>query len=38
MAVESKLLFHPEVLRRQARLFDLPDQAGTWQSRDNSMR
>jgi hypothetical protein len=31
MAVESKPLFHPEVLRQQVRAFNLPDQAAAWQ-------
>ena len=31
MAVESKPLFHPEVLRQQARSFSLPEQTATWQ-------
>jgi len=31
MAVESKPLFHPEVLRQQVRSFNLPEQTGTWQ-------
>jgi hypothetical protein len=31
MAVESKPLFHPEVLRQQVRAFSLPEQAGVWQ-------
>jgi len=31
MAVESKPLFHPEVLRQQVRSFNLPDQTATWQ-------
>jgi hypothetical protein len=31
MAVESKPLFHPEVLRQQVRSFNLPDQTGAWQ-------
>jgi hypothetical protein len=32
MAVESKPLFHPEVLRQQVRVFNLPAQAAGWQS------
>jgi hypothetical protein len=31
MALESKPLFHPEVLRQQVRSFNLPDQAAAWQ-------
>jgi hypothetical protein len=31
MAVESKPLFHPEVLRQQVRSFSLPEQATAWQ-------
>src|ERR1039458_4856632 len=31
MAVESKPLFHPEVLRQQVRSFVLPEQAAAWQ-------
>jgi hypothetical protein len=31
MALESKPLFHPEVLRQQVRLFSLPEQTGVWQ-------
>jgi hypothetical protein len=31
MAVESKPLFHPEVLRQQVRSFNLPEQTATWQ-------
>ena len=31
MAVESKPLFHPEVLRLQVRSFNLPDQTAVWQ-------
>src|ERR1035438_4992777 len=31
MAVESKPLFHPEVLRQQVRSFNLPDQTVAWQ-------
>jgi hypothetical protein len=31
MAVESKPLFHPEVLRQQVRSFALPDQTAAWQ-------
>jgi hypothetical protein len=31
MAVESKPLFHPEVLRQQARSFSLREQTATWQ-------
>ena len=31
MAVESKPLFHPEVLRQQVRAFDLPEQTDAWQ-------
>ena len=30
MAVESKPLFHPEVLRQQVRSFSLPEQTATW--------
>ena len=31
MAVESKPLFHPEVLRQQVRSFNLPERTGAWQ-------
>jgi hypothetical protein len=31
MAVESKPLFHPQVLRQQVRSFTLPDQTAAWQ-------
>jgi hypothetical protein len=31
MAVESKPLFHPEVLRQQVRSFAFPDQTAAWQ-------
>ena len=31
MAVESKPLFHPEVLRQQVRSFNLPEQTAIWQ-------
>jgi hypothetical protein len=31
MAVESKPLFHPEVLRQQVRSFMLPEQTDAWQ-------
>jgi hypothetical protein len=31
MAVESKPLFHPEVLRQQVRSFNLPEQTCAWQ-------
>jgi hypothetical protein len=31
MAVESKPLFHPEVLRQQVRAFNLPEQTAAWQ-------
>jgi hypothetical protein len=31
MAVESKPLFHPEVLRQQVRSFNLPEQTVVWQ-------
>jgi len=31
MAVETKPLFHPEVMRRQVRAFGLPDQVATAQ-------
>ncbi len=31
MAVESKPLFHPEVLRQQVRSFNLPEQTAAWQ-------
>jgi hypothetical protein len=30
MAVESKPLFHPEVLRQQVRSFILPEQTVAW--------
>jgi hypothetical protein len=33
MAVESKPLFHPEVLRQQVRSFILPDQTSAWQTK-----
>ncbi len=31
MALESKPLFHPEVLRQQVRSFLLPEQTAAWQ-------
>jgi hypothetical protein len=31
MALESKPLFHPEVLRQQVRSFNLPDQTAAWE-------
>src|ERR1035441_8844670 len=31
MALESKPLFHPEVLRQQVRSFNLPEQTTAWQ-------
>jgi hypothetical protein len=31
MALESKPLFHPEVLRQQVRAFNLPERVGDWQ-------
>ena len=31
MALESKPLFHPEVLRQQVRAFSLPESVGDWQ-------
>ena len=31
MAVESKPLFHPEVLRQQVRAFNLPEHTAAWQ-------
>ena len=31
MALESKPLFHPEVLRQQVRSFYLPEQTAAWQ-------
>jgi hypothetical protein len=31
MALESKPLFHPEVIRQQVRPFKLPERAGDWQ-------
>jgi hypothetical protein len=31
MALESKPLFHPEVLRQQVRAFNLPKHVGDWQ-------
>ena len=31
MALESKPLFHPEVVRQQVRAFSLPERAGDWQ-------
>src|ERR1022692_4437492 len=30
MALESKPLFHPEVLRQQVRAFSLPERVGDW--------
>ena len=33
MAVESKPLFHPEVMRQQVRSFNLPDHTDAWQPR-----
>ena len=33
MAVESKPLFHPEVLRQQVRAFNLPEQTAAWQTK-----
>jgi hypothetical protein len=37
MAVESKPLFHPEVLRQQVLAFSLPEQAGDWQHKLRDM-
>jgi hypothetical protein len=31
MALESKPLFHPEVIRQQVRAFSLPERTGDWQ-------
>ena len=31
MALESKPLFHPEVLRQQVRAFNLPERVADWQ-------
>ena len=31
MAIESKPLFHPEVIRQQVRSFNLPERVGDWQ-------
>jgi hypothetical protein len=31
MALESKPLFHPDVLRQQVRAFNLPERVGDWQ-------
>ena len=31
MALESKPLFHPEVIRQQVRAFNLPESVGDWQ-------
>ena len=31
MALESKPLFHPEVIRQQVRAFGLPEHAADWQ-------
>ena len=31
MSVESKPLFHPEVIRQQVRSFNLPDSVADWQ-------
>jgi hypothetical protein len=31
MALESKPLFHPEVLRQQAQAFNLPERVAVWQ-------
>lgn len=31
MALESKPLFHPEVIRQRVRSFTLPDALGQWQ-------
>jgi len=33
MALESKPLFHPEVLRQQVRAFNLPERVANWQPR-----
>jgi hypothetical protein len=30
MALESKPLLHPEVLRQQVRAFNLPERVGDW--------
>jgi hypothetical protein len=32
-ALESKPLFHPEVLRQQVRAFNLPERVADWQSK-----
>src|ERR1019366_4084278 len=31
MALESKPLYHPEVIRQQVRAFNLPERVGEWQ-------
>jgi hypothetical protein len=31
MALESKPLFHPEVIRQQVKSFTLPERVGDWQ-------
>jgi hypothetical protein len=31
MAVESKPLFHPEVIRQQVRAFNLPERLAEWE-------
>jgi hypothetical protein len=31
MALESKPLLHPEVIRQQVRSFNLPERVGDWQ-------
>jgi hypothetical protein len=33
MAVESKPLFHPEVMRQQVRSFNLPERVPAWQAK-----
>lgn len=33
MALESKPLFHPEVIRQQVRSFNLPETVGVWQAK-----
>ena len=33
MAIESKPLFHPEVIRQQVRSFNLPERVGDWQAK-----
>ena len=33
MALESKPLYHPEVIRQQVRAFNLPERVANWQSK-----